>query len=459
MPHGKIFAPFERELRCAWRERDEALAARDAALAEVAALRRDLADRQLQEQQRQLELRETQIQTTYQMLAPFMDERLRRLWAGMQAQLYGEGGIAAVERATGMSRTTIRAGRDELLAGARPDDVVHVRRHGGGRPRLEQTSPKLSTAVESLVEPVTRGDPESPLRWTTKSTRKLAEELAAQGHTVSPQKVGQLLHALGYSLQGANKTLDGASHPDRDAQFKFINERVEQYQERGAPVISVDTKKKELVGNFKNAGREWQPEGRPVPVLTHDFVTDGLGKAIPYGVYDVAQNAAWVSVGVDHDTPQFAVESLARWWQHMGKKTYPEAKELLITADCGGSNSARARLWKAELQRLADRTGLRIGVSHFPPGTSKWNKIEHRLFCHITQNWRGRPLVDYETVVQLIGATRTRAGLRVQSKLDRGQYPIGIKISNADMRKLQIVREAFHGEWNYTIVPRESIEK
>jgi Rhodopirellula transposase DDE domain len=397
---------------------------------------------------------EWEIHTKFKALEPVMDERLKRLWAGAEADAYGDGGIAAVERATGMSRTTIRGGRDELRAGARVEDVVNVRRPGGGRPRLEETSPHLVEALESLVDPVTRGDPESPLRWTSKSTRKLASELLAQGLRVSPQKVGQLLYASGYSLQATHKTTEGTSHPDRNAQFEFINERVEEHHERGAPVISVDTKKKELVGDFKNAGREWQPAGEPVPVRVHDFIDKELGKAIPYGVYDLASNAAWVSVGVDHDTPEFAVESIARWWRYMGKKAYPNATELLITADGGGSNGYRARLWKLELQRLADRTGLTIGVSHFPPGTSKWNKIEHRLFCHITENWRGRPLVDHETIVQLIGSVRTTTGLRVKAKLDTRTYATGIEVPDADMDDLDIIRDPFHGDWNYTFRPR-----
>ena len=271
---------------------------------------------------------------------------------------------------------------------------------------------------------------------------------------MSPQKVGQLLCAAGYSLQATHKTTEGSSHPDRNAQFEFINERVEDHHARGAPVISVDTKKKELVGDFKNAGREWQPAGEPVPVRVHDFIDKNLGKAIPYGVYDLASNAAWVSVGVDHDTPEFAVESIARWWRYMGKKAYPDATELLVTADGGGSNSSRARLWKLELQRFADRTGLTIGVSHFPPGTSKWNKIEHRLFCHITENWRGRPLIDHETIVQLIGNVRTSTGLRVKAKLDTGTYPTGIEVPDADMDSLDITRAPFHGDWNYTLRPR-----
>jgi hypothetical protein len=394
------------------------------------------------------------IRAKFLSLQPVMDERLTRLWAGAEAEAIGAGGIAIVEEATGMSRTTIRVGRDELRAGVDPDDVVNVRRVGGGRPPIEETTPEIVPALEALVDPVTRGDPESPLRWTSKSTRKLAEELGRQGYQVSPQKVGQLLHASGYSLQATHKTLEGTAHPDRNEQFELVNERVDTFQARGAPVISVDTKKKELVGDFKNAGREWQPQGKPVPVRVYDFIDDALGKVIPYGIYDLARNTGWVNVGTDHDTPEFAVESIARWWRSMGKRTYPAAKELLITADGGGSNAARSRLWKLELQRFADRSGLAVSVSHFPPGTSKWNKIEHRLFCHITENWRGRPLVDHETVVQLIGSVRTSTGLTVKAKLDTREYPTGIKVSDAEMDALRITHEPFHGEWNYTLHPR-----
>ncbi len=397
---------------------------------------------------------EAEIRAKYEALNPVMDERMSRLWAAAEADAIGEGGIAAVERATGLSRTTIRMGSYELAGGVSPDDVVNVRRAGGGRPRIEETRPEILGALEALVDPVTRGDPESPLRWTSKSTRKLANELRDGGYTISPQKVGQLLHAQGYSLQGTYKTLEGSSHPDRNEQFEFINARVDAAHVRGAPVISVDTKKKELVGDFKNAGREWQPEGRPVPVRVHDFIDKELGKAIPYGVYDLGQNAAWVSVGVDHDTPEFAVESIARWWRHMGKKVYPDATELLITADGGGSNGYRSRGFKAHLQDFADRSSLTIGVSHFPPGTSKWNKIEHRLFCHITENWRGRPLVDHETIVNLIGSVRTSKGLVVKAKLDTRSYPTGVIVSDDEMEAINILRDPFHGEWNYTILPR-----
>jgi hypothetical protein len=384
-----------------------------------------------------------------------LDERLTRLWAGAEADALGEGGIATVERATGLSRTTIRVGRDELRAGVTPDDVVWVRRPGGGRPRLETTTPEIVEALETLVDPVTRGDPESPLRWTSKSTRKLAEELGMQGYALSPQKVGRLLHASGYSLQATQKTIEGTSHPDRNAQFEYLNDRVDTFHARGAPVISVDTKKKELVGPFTNGGREWQPQGTPERVRVHDFIDKTLGKVIPYGVYDLAQNTGWVNVGIDHDTPAFAVESIARWWRGMGKQTYPTATDLLITADAGGSNSARSRAWKVELQRFADRSGLTISVSHFPPGTSKWNKIEHRLFCHITENWRGRPLVDHETVVQLIGSVRTTTGLTVTARLDRRPYPAGVKVPDAEMDRLDLTPADFHGEWNYTLHPRE----
>jgi hypothetical protein len=400
---------------------------------------------------------ETIVRGKFVALRPVMDERLTRLWAGAEADALGEGGIAIVERATGLSRTTIRAGRDELRAGVTADDVVGVRRAGGGRARIEETSPGIVEALETLVDPVTRGDPESPLRWTSKSTRKLAAELSTQGFAVSPQKVGQLLSASGYSLQATQKTLEGSSHPDRNEQFEFINDRVDAFHGRGAPVISVDTKKKELVGAFQNPGREWQPSGEPVPVRVHDFIDDVLGKVIPYGVYDLARNTGWVSVGTDHDTPAFAVESIARWWRYMGKQAYPGAQTLLITADAGGSNSTRSRLWKVELQRFADRSGLAISVSHFPPGTSKWNKIEHRLFCHITENWRGRPLVDHETVVQLIGNVRTTAGLTVKAKLDTRAYPLGVKVPDADLEAVLLTPDEFHGDWNYTILPRRGV--
>ena len=398
---------------------------------------------------------EQTIRTKFDALRSVMDERVTRLWAGAEADALGDGGIAIVARATGLSRTTIRTGRDELRAGASADEVVWVRRPGGGRPRIETETPEILDVLEALVDPVTRGDPASPLRWTSKSTRKLAEELGAQGYALSPQKVGQLLHARGYSLQATQKTIEGTSHPDRNEQFEYINACVETFHTRGAPVISVDTKKKELVGPYANGGREWQPHGTPERVRVHEFIDDTLGKVIPYGVYALAQNTGWVNVGIDHDTPAFAVESIARWWRSMGKQTYPSATELLITADAGGSNSARSRAWKVELQRFADRSGLTVSVSHFPPGTSKWNKIEHRLFCHITENWRGRPLVDHETVVQLIGSVRTSTGLTVKARLDRRRYPAGVKVPDAEMESICLTPADFHGEWNYTIHPRE----
>jgi len=396
-----------------------------------------------------------QISEKFKALSPVMNERMRRLWAGAEAESLGDGGIAQVMRATGMSRTTIRAGRDELRAGVSLDDVVDVRRPGAGRPLLEERDPELVDALESLVDPVTRGDPESPLRWTSKSTRKLAAEMKQLGHKISPQTVGHLLREQGYSLQSNRKTLEGKQHPDRNAQFEFLNDRVESYQDHGNPVISVDSKKKELVGDFSNGGHEWQPIGQPVPTRVHDFIDKTKGKVAPYGVYDLSQNNALVNVGVDHDTPEFAVESIWRWWRFMGRTTYPDTTELLITADGGGSNGHRSRLWKAELQQLADRTGLTIGVSHFPPGTSKWNKIEHRLFCHITENWRGRPLVDHETIVQLIGSVQTSNGLHVKAKLDTHAYATGITVSDSELEDCNIIRDDFHGDWNYTIVPHE----
>jgi Rhodopirellula transposase DDE domain len=403
------------------------------------------------------------IRAKFESLRPFLDERRRRLWAATEALALGRGGVTVVAQATALRRNTIQAGIRELqtrapvaagepvLAG--PDR--RVRAPGGGRKALTAHDPALLRELEALVEPVTRGDPMSPLRWTCKSTRQLATELGRQGHRVSHQTVAELLHALDYSLQGNRKTKEGTAHPDRDAQFTYLNAQVRACQERGQPVISVDTKKKELVGDFKNGGREWRPAGQPEPVRVHDFVDRELGKAIPYGVYDWATNQGWVSVGTDHDTPAFAVQSVRRWWEEMGRPVYPQATELLITADGGGSNSSRARLWKTELQHLADETGLRITVCHFPPGTSKWNKIEHRMFCHITQNWRGRPLVSHEVIVRLIGSTTTQAGLTIRADLDPGTYPIGVKVTDAALAAVRLEPADFHGDWNYTIVPRQ----
>jgi len=332
--------------------------------------------------------------------------------------------------------------------------ATRIRKEGGGRKRLTETDPGLAQALDRLIEPATRGDPMSPLRWTCKSTMNLAQALTRHGHPIGAWTVGAMLKEAGYSLQSNRKTKEGTSHPDRNAQFEYINGTVERFQQRGQPVISVDTKKKELVGDFKNGGREWRPVGHPEPVRVHDFVDRELGKAIPYGVYDLAANQGWVSVGMDHDTPAFAVQSVRRWWEEMGRLVYPQASELLITADGGGSNGSRARLWKTELQRLADETGLRITVCHFPPGTSKWNQIEHRMFCHIAQDWRGRPLVSHEVIVRLIGSTTTRAGLTIRADLDPGTYPTGVKIPDAALAAVQLEPADFHGDWNYTIAPR-----
>jgi hypothetical protein len=389
------------------------------------------------------------------MLKATLDERARRLWAGSEAHAIGWGGVALVARATGMAISTVRKGRDEARAGAKPSDVVNVRRKGAGQLPYEQQYPETWAKLERLVDPVTRGDPESPLRWTCKSTLVLATELFAQhAIRVSDKTVGKLLKDHGYSLQAPNKSVEGAQHPDRNAQFEHINARAQDCVDRGVPVISVDTKKKELIGNFKNRGQEWQPQGEPDLVDVHDFPGDAVGKAVPYGIYDVAANDGFVSVGTDHDTPLFAVVSIEAWWKQVGSKRYPNARELFITADAGGSNSYRSRVWKHELQRVANKLDLSIRVSHFPPGTSKWNKIEHRLFSFISMNWRGRPLRTYETIVNLIGNTTNRGGLLVQARLDRRKYPIGREVSDKQMRELKIEREEFHGDWNYVIQPR-----
>jgi len=397
-----------------------------------------------------------QIKSRYRSLAPLMDERLRRQWAATEAQAYGWGGLSAVSDATGMSRNTIRKGMVELeVRKKKPKAVVQVRLRGpgGGRKCLTESDPGLLEALEFLVEPMSRGDPTSALRWTCKSTARLAEELTQQAHPIGAWTVGALLRAQGYSLQGNRKTKEGASHPDRNAQFEHINTMVKRLQQRGQPVISVDTKKKELVGQFKNGGREWQPKGEPEEVDVHDFPDPHLGKVIPYGVFDLSQNEGWVSVGIDHDTAQFAVQAIGRWWKKMGAKRYPDAKELLITADGGGSNGSRCRLWKVALQELAMRLGMPIHVCHFPPGTSKWNKIEHRMFSHITQNWRGRPLVSHDVIINLIANTTTQAGLKIRAELDRGIYPVGLKITDAELSGLSLKLANFHGDWNYTLLP------
>ena len=384
-----------------------------------------------------------------------MDERMTRLWAAAEAEAIGRGGIAIVSRATGIARSTIGIGARELRDGVDADRIVKVRRKGGGRRPHEEVHPDLVPALLKLVAPATRGDPESSLRWTSKSTHvHSAEMFDTYGIRVGDKTIARLLRDNDYSLQATHKTVEGKQHPDRDAQFKNISEKADDCVKRGVPFVSVDTKKKELVGNFKNAGVEWQPEDSPELVDVHDFPTQAIGKAIPYGVFDVADNSGFVNVGTDHDTPVFAVASIEAWWKLVGQKRYSGAKELFITADAGGSNGHRPRVWKVELQRLADKLGMSIHVSHFPPGTSKWNKIEHRLFSFITLNWRGRPLRTYETVVNLIGNTTTRGGLVVRAKLDKRRYPTGKRISPKEMRTLNIERDDFHGDWNYTIRPR-----
>ena len=392
----------------------------------------------------------------FEKLAPFLDERMRRLVAASESLAIGFGGTSQVSRQTGVSRRAIIRGIKELdeapsVQGGR------VRRPGGGRKRTVDKDASLKTDLERLVDPVTRGDPESPLRWTCKSVRKLAEELNRLGHQTSHRMVAELLHELGYSLQANRKTLEGSSHADRDQQFQHINQHVTEFLQQQQPVISVDTKKKEWVGNFKNHGAELRPKGDPEPVRVHDFVIPELGRAAPYGVYDLANNSGWVSVGVDHDTSAFAVETIRRWWYRMGQQSYPQATELLITADSGGSNGSRVRLWKVELQRLADETGLELRVCHLPPGTSKWNKIEHRLFSFISQNWRGKPLVSHQVIVDLIAATSTKTGLKVRAQIDSNLYPSGLKVSDKQVAALHIERDAFHGEWNYKILPQVSV--
>ena len=392
-----------------------------------------------------------------------LDERQRRLLVATEAKVLGRGGVSAVAAATGVSRSTIMAGLNEIegmQAADRTTDesvvpMTRMRRAGAGRKRIEAKDETLLADLLALVDPLTRGDPQSPLRWTCKSLRTLADQLKASGHSVSHVVVGQLLKAQGYSLQANAKVIEGNQSPDRNAQFEHISRKVKAFQRRNQPVISVDTKKKELGGDFANKGQEWQPVGQPEKVRTQDFPDKALGKVIPYGVYDPTANAGWVSVGVDHDTAAFATESLRRWWEEMGQARYRHAKELLVTADGGGSNGSRSRLWKVGLQQLADRIGLRISVCHFPPGTSKWNKIEHRMFCHITKNWRGRPLVSRAVVVNLIANTTTEAGLEIQAALDLNSYKTGVKVSDEELAKVKLKKDPFHGEWNYTIVPSD----
>ncbi len=393
------------------------------------------------------------IRRKYRALRVEMDERGRRQWAAVEARELGWGGVTTVAHATGLSRTTITAGLRELglPARQRAAEAARVRRPGGGRRPLTETDPGLMAALEALIEPATRGDPESPLRWTCKSTRRLADELTRRHHRVSVNTGAALLRQAGYSLQANRKTREGAWHPDRNIQFEHINTSVRSFHDRGQPAISVDAKKKELVGNFKNAGREWHPRGQPEEVRVHDFMDKTLGKAIPYGVYDILNNQGWVSVGLDHDTAQFAVNSIRTWWKKMGRRRFPRARQLLITADGGGSNSHRSRLWKVSLQKLADELGLKLVVCHFPPGTSKWNKIEHRLFSFITQNWRGRPLVSHQAVVNLIAATTTKTGLVVKAALDNHTYDTGVKVTDEEIARLRLAPHPFHGEWNYTL--------
>ena len=390
----------------------------------------------------------------YKGLRLVLTERSRRVWAASEAVALGHGGIGLVEQATGISRSTISRGIRELALGGATLPPERTRRPGGGRKRLVDTDDRLAADLDALVEPTTSGDPDSPLRWTSKSVRRLATELQALGHTVSYRLVAQLLNAADYSLQANRKTREGPQHPDRDAQFQYLNDQVRRFQRQHRPAISVDTKKKELIGDFKNPGREWRPKGNPEPVRVHDFLIKEQGKAVPYGVYDITRNEGWVSVGIDHDTASFAVHTIRRWWTRMGRSAYPDTTALLITADAGGSNGSRVRLWKWELQQFANRTGLTITVCHFPPGTSKWNKIEHRLFSHIAMNWRGKPLVDLVTIISLIGDTTTDEGLRVRTEVDPGRYPNGVVIRDEQMAQIHLEPHAFHGDWNYTIRPR-----
>jgi hypothetical protein len=401
------------------------------------------------------------LQRKYDLLRPRLDEVSMRLCAAADAMILGRGGPSLVAKASGLSRATIYAGLGDLDQTTVPPVVCpktagRIRRSGGGRKRLAESNPDLLRELDKLVDPITRGDPESPLRWTCKSTTKLTKELQAQGHQVSQRTVWTLLDQLGYSMQSNRKTREGTEHPDRDAQFLYIAEKVQQFQQSGFPVISVDTKKKELIGRFKNRGREWQRKGEPEEVKVHDFADKELGKVVPYGVYDLTHNQGWVSVGINHDTAEFAVATIRRWWKRMGIRLYPQAGELLITADGGGSNGSRVRLWKIEVQKLAQELDMTIHVCHFPPGTSKWNKIEHRMFCHVSENWRSRPLESRAVVVNLIANTRTEKGLTIQAEIDDAFYCTGIKIPDEHMAKLAIIRDEFHGEWNYKIFPRNN---
>lgn len=395
------------------------------------------------------------IKGKYKALKTELDERGRRLWAAAEAESLGHGGVRAVSKATGIAESTIRIGRRQIKPSIEKGvpEIRRIRKEGGGRKPLAEKDSDLLKVLDSLVEPTSRGDPMSPLRWTCKSTRRLAKDLSQKGHPVSHTKVGQLLGELNYSLQGTQKRMEGKSHPDRNAQFEFINNKVMDFQSHNQPAISIDAKKKELIGRFTNGGKEYQPKGEPEEVETYDFPSLSDGKGIPYGVYDITNNKGWVSVGTDHDTARFAVNTIRQWWYQMGQYAYPQAEKLLITADGGGSNGSRCRLWKLELQRLVDELQIEISVCHFPPGTSKWNKIEHRMFSHITKNWRGRPLTSHEVIVNLISNTTTRAGLEINAALDSEKYPTGIKVSDQEMKNINLEKNAFHGEWNYSVYP------
>ena len=394
------------------------------------------------------------ISKKFKIMEPLLDERSKRLWAACEDLEISFGGVTLVSKVTGLARSTIQSGIKDVQRPGRKRGEQRIRRPGGGRKAYALTQEGLSAALDKLVEPETRGDPMTPLRWTLKSTRNLAQELQRQGFKVSPTQVRRMLKSAGYSLQANRKSVEGKQHADRDAQFQFISQKVQQATENSQPVISVDTKKKENLGRFKNPGREWAPKGEPVKVDVHDFPDPELGKVVPYGIYDIAADNGWVNLGINHDTAEFAVSSIKRWWQKMGSKAYPEAQELLITADSGGSNSYRNRAWRFFLQDFSDRTGLRVKVCHFPPGTSKWNKIEHRMFCHISRNWRGKPLTSREVVISLIGNTRTKSGLLIKTAIDKRFYPKGLKISDKEMATIRLKPATFHGEWNYTIHPR-----
>jgi hypothetical protein len=396
------------------------------------------------------------IEVRWKLVSEKLDERQRRLLAASEARSHGRGGVSAVARATGMSRRTIQRGLTELDEGADPG-AGRVRRAGAGRKALTEVDPTLLVDLDALLEPATRGDPERPLRWTSKSAAKLADGLREQGHEIVGRSVLRLLAGIGYTMQANRKTREGSDHPDRDAQFEHISNTVAAALEAGQPVISVDTKKKELVGDFKAVGREWAPTGQPVQVNTHDFPSHAKGKAVPYGIYDLRRNEGWVSVGISCDTAQFAVASIKGWWEQLGQARYPHAQTLTITADSGGSNSSRGRLWKTEVQQLADELGVAVRVLHFPPGTSKWNRIEHRLFSFISVNWRGKPLTDYATIINLIANTTTTTGLKVYARLDGATYEKGIKVTDAEIAKVNIDRDEFHGDWNYTIHPTASV--